>query len=149
MQCYITYGKIKKITDEENFNKVFLVNLNNKKILLLLSLSLFINFNVKADSFLKYSEFKELMQSDYDTAKWYIRGLLAGNTSHSIYGKITNPNNQKLYCPPKDLKLTIKLSIDIINKEAERLRKDSSKNVEESYVPLLYIWGMQNNFPCK
>ena len=125
------------------------MNLNNKKILLLLFLSLFINFNVKADSFLKYSEFKELMQSDYDTAKWYIRGLLAGNTSHSIYGKITNPNNQKLYCPPKDLKLTIKLSIDIINEEAKRLKKDSSKNVEESYVPLLYIWGMQNNFPCK
>mgnify|MGYP003641554434 CR=1 FL=1 len=43
-----------------------------------------------------------------------------------------------------------KITINIINNEAERLQKKKPKeNVDDVIVPILYMWGMQKTFPCE
>ena len=119
-----------------------------KKLLMVLFLTLF-SGNVNADSPMKYGEFKELIQSDYNIAKWYVRGLNSGNLFYSTFSTIYLPDNKRLFCQPANLKITIKDSIKVINDEAERQQKDTQKDIDEMLVPLLFILGMQEIYPCE
>ena len=119
-----------------------------RKILILLFLSLF-SSNANADSPMKYGEFKELIQSDYNIAKWYVRGLNSGNLTYSAFSTIYLPDNKRLFCQPPNLKITIKDSIKVINDEAERQQKDTQEDIDDMTVPILYILGMQGKYPCE
>ena len=96
-----------------------------------------------------YGEFKELILSDETSAKWYLRGIINGNLSHSRYMYIEKPDNEQLYCPPDDLILTMKHAVEMIQTEADRIKRETDKDVNEASVPLLYIWGMQDKYPCR
>jgi len=119
-----------------------------KKLLAVLVLSLF-SSNANADSPMKYGELKELIQSDYNIAKWYVRGLNSGNLFYSTFSTIYLPDNKRLFCQPPNLKITIKDSIKIINDEAERRQKDTQEDIDDMLVPLLFILGMQGKYPCE
>ena len=111
---------------------------------------LLFNGNANADSLLKYGEFKELIKSDYNIAKWYVRGLNSGNLTYSSFSTIYLPDNKRLFCQPPNLKITIKDSIKVINDEAERGQKDNTQDdIDDMPVPLLYILGMQGKYPCE
>ena len=118
-----------------------------KKIFLIIISILF--FNNSAHSFMKYGEYNELMKSDKTSALYYIRGITMGNLSFSSYMNIDKPNNEQLYCPPSDLRLTIKHAIEVIDQEANRIIKETDEDVNEVHVPLMYIWGMQDRYPCE
>ena len=119
-----------------------------KKLLMVLFLTLF-SGNANADSPMKYGEFKELIQSDYNIAKWYVRGLNSGNLFYSTFSTIYLPDNKRLFCQPLNLKVTIKDSIKVINDEAERQQKDTQEDIDDMTVPILYILGMQGKYPCE
>ena len=119
-----------------------------KKLLMVLFLTL-LNGNANADNPMKYGEFKELIQSDYNIAKWYVRGLNSGNLFYSTFSTIYLPDNKRLFCQPQNLKITIKDSIKVIKDEAERLQKDTQENIDDMSVPLLFILGMQEKYPCE
>ena len=119
-----------------------------KKLLIILFLSLF-SSNANADSPIKYGELKELIQSDYNIAKWYVRGLNSGNLFYSTFSTIYLPDNKRLFCQPQNLKITIKDSIKTINEEAERRQKDTQEDIDDMSVPLLLILGMQEKYPCE
>ena len=119
-----------------------------KKLLVILFLTLF-SGNANADNPMKYGEFKELIQSDYNIAKWYVRGLNSGNLFYSTFSTIYLPDNKRLFCQPQNLKITIKDSIKTINEEAERRQKDTQEDIDDMSVPLLLILGMQEKYPCE
>lgn len=118
-----------------------------KKILL--TFLALISLTTNAHSFMTYGEFKELILSDETSASYYIRGITMGNLSYSRYMNVDKPNNEQLYCPPNNLELTIKHSIEIIETEANRIKVETKENVNNASIPLLYIWGMQNKYPCE
>ena len=120
-----------------------------KKLLSILILSLLLGGKANADNPMKYGEFKELIQSDYNIAKWYVRGLNSGNLFYSTFSTIYLPDNKRLFCQPQNLKITIKDSIKVIKDEAERLQKDTQENIDDMSVPLLFILGMQEKYPCE
>ncbi len=62
-----------------------------QKILSIVVLSLLLSGS--AHSFMTYGEFKELIVSDETSAKWYLRGIINGNLSHSRYMNIEKPEN--------------------------------------------------------
>jgi hypothetical protein len=101
-----------------------------------------------AYGFMTYGEYKELMKSDRTGALYYIRGITMGNLSYSRYMVVDKPDNKQVYCPPNDIKLTIKHAIDVIEQEANRIIKDTDEDVNKVSVPLMYIWGMQDKYPC-
>tara|TARA_Y100000389_G_C17105721_1_gene338159 strand:+ start:215 stop:586 length:372 start_codon:yes stop_codon:yes gene_type:complete len=120
-----------------------------KKLLSILVLGLLLSGNAKADNPMKYGEFKELIQSDYNIAKWYVRGLNSGNLFYSTFSTIYLPDNKRLFCQPQNLKITIKYSIKVIKDEAERLQKNTQEDIDDMSVPLLFILGMQEKYPCE
>lgn len=107
------------------------------------------SFNTNVYSFMTYGEFKELILSDETSAKWYLRGIINGNLSHSRYMYIEKPDNEQLCCPPHDLIFTMKHAVEMIQTEADRIKRETDKDVNEASVPLLYIWGMQDKYPCR
>ena len=117
-----------------------------KKLLPIIVFSLI--FGGHAHSFMTYGEFKELIVSDETSAKWYLRGIINGNLSHSRYMNIEKPENEQLYCPPNNIKFTIEHAVEMIQAEADRIKKETNEDVNKASVPLLYIWGMQDNYPC-
>ena len=116
---------------------------------LLLTFLALISLGTNAHSFMTYGEFKELIVSDETSALYYIRGITMGNLSYSRYMDVDKPDNEQLYCPLNNLDLTIKHSIEIIETEANRIKVETKENVNNASVPLLYIWGMQNKYPCE
>jgi len=118
-----------------------------KKLLSILVLSLLLGGS--AHSFMTYGEYKELLKSDRTSALYYIRGITMGNLSYSRYMVIDKPENKQAYCPPNDIRLTIKHAMDVIEQEANRIIKDTDEDVNEVHVPLMYIWGMQDRYPCE
>ena len=115
----------------------------------ILVLGLLFGGSAYADNPMKYGEFKKLIQSDYNIAKWYVRGLNSGNLFYSTFSTIYLPDNKRLFCQPQNLKITIKDSIKVIKDEAERLQKDTQENIDDMSVPLLFILGMQEKYPCE
>jgi len=118
-----------------------------QKILSIVVLSLLLSGS--AHSFMTYGEFKELIVSDETSAKWYLRGIINGNLSHSRYMNIEKPENEQLYCPPKDIKFSMEHAVEMIQTEANRIKSETSEDVNKTLVPLLYIWGMQDTYPCE
>ncbi|WP_440651239.1 hypothetical protein [Candidatus Pelagibacter sp. HIMB1495] len=118
-----------------------------KKLLSILVLSLL--FGGSAHSFMTYGEFKELILSDETSAKWYLRGIINGNLSHSRYMNIEKPENEHLYCPPDDIKFSMEHAVEMIQTEANRIKSETSEDINKALVPLLYIWGMQDTYPCE
>ena len=118
-----------------------------KKLLGIVVFSLLLSGN--AHSFMTYGEFKKLIVSDETSAKWYLRGIINGNLSHSRYMNIEKPNNEQLYCSPNDIVFTMKHAVDVIQSEADKIKRETNEEVNEASVPLLYIWGMQNKYPCE
>ena len=117
-----------------------------KKFLLVIISILSLSSN--AHSFMTYGEYKGLLKSDRTSALYYIRGITMGNLSYSRYMVIDKPENKQAYCPPNDIRLTIKHTMDVIEHEANRIIKDTDEDVNEVHVPLMYIWGMQDKYPC-
>ena len=39
--------------------------------------------------------------------------------------------------------------MDVIEQEANRIIKDTDEDVNEAHVPLMYIWGLQDKYPCE
>ena len=108
-----------------------------------------ISLTTNAYSFMTYGEFKELIVSDETSAKWYLRGIINGNLSHSRYMNMEKPENEQLYCPPNDIKFSMEHAVEMIQTEANRIKSETSEDVNKALVPLLYIWGMQDTYPCE
>ena len=71
-------------------------------------------------------------------------------TAYETYMKRYDPEGTKFYCAPPKLGLTIENTINIINDEAKRLQKKKpEEDINKVLVPFLYMWGMQQTFPCK
>jgi len=115
----------------------------------MLTILVLISLSTNAHSFMTYGEFKELIVSDETSAKWYLRGIINGNLSHSRYMNIEKPENEQLYCPPKDIKFSMEHAVEMIQTEANRIKSETSEDVNKTLVPLLYIWGMQDTYPCE
>ena len=120
-----------------------------KKLLGIVFLGFLLSGNA-ANSFMNYGEFKEIIKSDSATAENYIYGLSSGVRTYETFMKKYAPDSAKFYCIPPQLELTTENSINIINNEAERLQtKKPEENINDVFVPFLYMWGMQKTFPCE
>jgi hypothetical protein len=103
---------------------------------------------VKAEISVK--TYRERMASDnkalVELTKRYIRGL--GEGMEWANGEATN-RKTPLFCAP-DMALGTENFIDILNQEIKRMSPlETAAELEETFIGLLLMDGLQRVFPCK
>ena len=120
-----------------------------KKLLAIIVLGWMFSGGV-ANSFMKYGEFKELINSKPNIAEEYIYGLSSGVRVYETFMKKYSSDNEHFYCIPEKLELTVANSINIINNKAKEMKKKKpEESINDLAVPYLYMFGLQTTFPCE